>query len=171
MPPVGPAGLSAWMPMAWELGQLEMVARSAGRPAMSEGQALPPADLTASTPGGTDKVGSSGWQTNALEGKALGCQDNIYTERKLYSFCLCCARRCFSHMHYKGVDDHLPQSAGEGCCLLLLSLVYMFSSNILYFTLALYFFPLLPPLTGLLADSDAFYGATTQLCCEQKKIF
>lgn len=28
-----------------------------------------------------------------------------------------------------------------------------------------------PPLTGRLADSDAFYGATTQVCCEQRKIF
>lgn len=29
----------------------------------------------------------------------------------------------------------------------------------------------LPPLTGHLADSDAFCGATTRLCYEQKKIF
>lgn len=88
------------------------------------------------------REGCSGWQINALERqdcRALG--KNIYTERKLQSFCLCCARHCFSHVHFEDVRDCLSQSPGEGCCLLLpralLSLAYRFSSNILYSTLAL----------------------------------
>lgn len=44
----------------------------------------------------------------------------------------------------QGVHDTLPQSPGEGCWLplaqVLLTLAYTFSSNILYFTSALYFF-------------------------------
>lgn len=77
---------------------------------MSEGQVLPHADLTAKTAEGMGKGGSSGRQNNALEGKpgvwvhrvfgkpGIGCLENIYIERKLYSFCLCYATLLFPYV-------------------------------------------------------------------------
>lgn len=93
-------GATALIPVAWEL---ETIAHAAGYPATHEGQALPSADLTASTPESTGEVQA---------GKLMPWKASLCDVQKIY---LQKGSHIPAASALPGICDSLPQSPGESC--------------------------------------------------------